>query len=96
MDLIVKIENMSPSAGRAAAYDGEILAGESTFSKAGDTMLIIDHTEVTDGYQGKGDGALLVKKIVDYGEEEKKSIIPLCPFAKKEFDKHPEYRNTGK
>ena len=93
-EFIIQLEEVTDSSMRYAAYDGNTLAGESTFVFTGDTMLIIDHTDVNEAYRGQSVGAILVKKIVDYAREHKKSIIPLCPFAKKEFEKHPEYRKT--
>ena len=95
-ELVFKIEDLSGSAGRSVAYDNEKVAGEVTFSKAGEKTLIIDHTEVDDQYRGQKLGERLVKQVVDYATKEKKGIIPLCPFAKRVFDEHPEYRDTGK
>ena len=92
----IRLEEVTDSSRRFAAYDGNALAGEVTFVFTGDTMIIIDHTDVSEGYRGQNIGGILVKKVVDYAKEARKSIIPLCPFAKKEYEKHPEYRNTGK
>ena len=41
---------------------------------------------------GLGIGKVLVEKAVRKARDENKKIIPLCPFARAEFDKHPEYR----
>lgn len=92
----IRLEEVTNSSSRFAAYDGGTLAGETTFVYTGDTMLIIDHTDVNEDYRGQNVGDILIKKVVEFAKENKKSIIPLCPFAKKEFEKHPEYRNTGK
>lgn len=90
----VKLEEVTNSSSRFAAYDGSTLAGEVTFVFAGDKTLIIDHTDINDAYRGQQLGSVLVKKVVEYAWENHKSVIPLCPFAKKEFDKHPEYRQA--
>ena len=63
-----------------------------TFVFAGDDKIIIDHTEVNPGNEGKGLGKKLVAKAVEYAREKGIKIIPLCPFAKKVFDKTPEYK----
>lgn len=68
--------------------------GEMTFSRAGDDVLIIDHTEVSDALKGKGAGKQLVAAAVDYARKNKIKILPLCPFAKSVFDKVKEYQDV--
>lgn len=69
-------------------------AGEITYSKAGDNVLIIDHTGVNDAHRGQGLAAELVAKVVEKAKKEDLKIMPLCPFAKKEFDENAEYREV--
>ena len=73
--------------GRAfVAQNSETLA-EMTYSKAGDSLMIIDHTEVGDSLRGQGVGRKLLDKIVAMAREKNIKIMPLCPFAKSVFDK---------
>lgn len=65
-----------------------------TFVFAGDEKIIIDHTEVNPGNEGKGLGKKMVTKAVEYARENNIKIIPLCPFAKSVFDKVPEFRDV--
>lgn len=65
-----------------------------TFVFAGDDKIIIDHTEVNPGNNGKGYGKKMVAKAVEFAREKNIKIIPLCPFAKKVFDKTPEFRDV--
>lgn len=65
-----------------------------TFVFAGTDKIIIDHTEVNEGNNGKGFGKMMVAKAVDFAREKNIKIIPLCPFAKKVFDKTPEYSDV--
>lgn len=65
-----------------------------TFVFAGEDKIIIDHTEVNPGNEGKGLGKKMVAKAVEYARENKVKIIPLCPFAKSGFDKVPEFRDV--
>jgi predicted GNAT family acetyltransferase len=60
---------------------GEVQA-KITYSKAGDTRMIIDHTEVSDTLEGKGVGKKLVEHAINYARENELTVIPLCPFAK--------------
>ena len=68
--------------------------GKMTFVFAGNDKIIIDHTEVNPGNNGKGYGKKMVDKAVEYAREKNIKIIPLCPFAKKVFDKTPEFKDV--
>ena len=69
-------------------------AGKMTYTWAGDSKFIIDHTEVNEGFNGKGVGKKLVMKAVEYARNSNLKIIPLCPFAKSVFDKTEEIRDV--
>jgi predicted GNAT family acetyltransferase len=66
--------------------DNEKLA-EMSYSKAGDKLIIIDHTEVSEQLKGKSAGKQLLQAAVDYSRQHQIKILPLCPFAKSVFDK---------
>ena len=68
--------------------------GKMTFVFAGNDKIIIDHTEVNPGNNGKGYGKKMVAKAVEFAREKNIKIIPLCPFAKKVFDKTPKFRDV--
>lgn len=72
--------------------NGERLA-EMTYSKAGDKLIILDHTEVSDDLRGKGAGKQLVAAAVEYARKNQIKILPLCPFAKSVFDRTPEFND---
>lgn len=65
--------------------------GEMTWSNAGDELMIIDHTFVDSDYRGQHLAEKLVLNGVEKARRDGKKIIPLCPFAKKEFEQKPEY-----
>ena len=65
-----------------------------TFVFVGEDKIIIDHTEVNPGNEGKGFGKKMVTKAVEYARENNLKIIPLCPFAKSVFDKVAEFRDV--
>ncbi len=77
---------------RSAAGD----EAEMTFSKVGDTMIIIDHTEVPDAFRGQGAGLRLVTRAVEDARAAGKKIIPLCPFANAQFRRHEEWADVLK
>ena len=67
---------------------------EMTFSRAGERLMIIDHTEVPDALRGRGIGDLLVDRAVSDARANGVKIVPLCPFAASRFRKHPEYADV--
>lgn len=83
----------SPTGGRYfAVIDGE--EAEMTYSRAGKTRIIIDHTGVPDSMRGLRVGRSLVEAAVNDARKEGFKIIPLCPFAKATLDKHPEWQDV--
>lgn len=67
---------------------------EMTYVWAGDTRIIIDHTEVDDSLRGKGAGKQMVSMAVEYAREKQIQILPLCPFAKSVFQRVPDFRDV--
>ena len=76
-----------------ASEDGKE-AGKMSYTWAEDSKFIIDHTEVSDEFGGKGVGKKLLMAIVDYARNNNLKIIPLCPFAKSVFDKNEDIRDV--
>jgi hypothetical protein len=67
---------------------------ELTYSRAGETTIIIDHTGVPDALRGVGLGEALVQRAVSDARERGLKVIPLCPFAKAQIDKRPEWQDV--
>ena len=73
--------------GRFVIYEDAVFAGEMTYTWAGTTKFIIDHTGIEEGFNGKGCGKKLLEQAVAFAREQEVKILPLCPFAKAQFDK---------
>ena len=73
--------------------DGKILA-EMTYSMAGETRMIIDHTHVDEALKGQGAGMQLLNKAVAFARENSLEVLPLCPFAAAMFKKKPEIQDV--
>lgn len=69
---------------------------EMTYSRAGATTIIIDHTGVPDALRGRGVGQALVRRGVEDARAEGRRIVPLCPFAKAQIEHHPEWQDVLK
>lgn len=73
-----------------AVEDGEEL-GEMTYSVANEgKLLIVDHTSVNEGHEGKGVGKKLFNHLVDTVRTEGRKVMPLCPFAKAMLEKNKD------
>ena len=82
-----------PTGGRwVVVVDGH--ESEMTFSRASAQLIIIDHTEVPDALRGRGVGQALVRRAVDDARRDGFKIIPLCPYAKAQFQRHAEWRDV--
>lgn len=69
-------------------------AGEMTYTWAGETRFIIDHTEVSPEFKGKNVGKQLVMKAVEYARANNLKIMPLCPFAKSVFERNEDIKDV--
>ena len=89
---IIFIQNV-PN-GRFDLVVGGNTAAEMFVHFAGFNRLVIDHTEVLPGNNGKGYGKKLVASAVEYARENKMRIVPVCPYARSVFDKTNEYNDV--
>ncbi|MGQ7793284.1 GNAT family N-acetyltransferase [Faunimonas sp. B44] len=67
---------------------------ELTYSRAGARMIIIDHTGVPDAFRGLGVGEALVRRAIEDARAEGRTVIPLCPFAKAQIERHHEWQDV--
>jgi uncharacterized protein len=82
-----------PSKGRYVyRRDGE--EAEMTFSKAGEHLIIIDHTMAPPAFRGQGVAAALVARGVADARAAGKRVLPLCPYAAAQFRRHPEWADV--
>ncbi len=79
----------------AIEKDG-IEEGRMTYVKAGEKIMIIDHTHVRPESQGSGVGTKLVKGAVDYARESGHKLMATCPFARAVLMKHADWQDVVK
>lgn len=65
-----------------------------TYSRLGAASIIIDHTEVPEALKGRGAGRALVQRGVEDARAEGRKIVPLCPFAKAQIARHPDWQDV--
>lgn len=84
----------SGTKGYFGAFEGEKEAGRMSYTFAGETKMIIDHTEVSELYKGQNIGKRILMELVKFARDNKIKVIPLCPFAKSVFNKVEEIRDV--
>jgi predicted GNAT family acetyltransferase len=52
--------------------------------------LVLIHTEVPEALGGQGIGGVLVEAAVDRAVRDSLVIVPLCPFARRWLQRHPD------
>ncbi|MEM7655945.1 MAG: GNAT family N-acetyltransferase [Bacteroidota bacterium] len=84
------------AASKAMAYLGAESAPDAMMSLtlAGDELIIINHTEVQPDFRGKGLGQVLLAFVVDLARERGCEILALCPYARKLFQRNPEFKDV--
>ncbi len=92
-DLAITHED-NGSKGRYVAKIAGKPDAELTYSRASDTLIIVDHTGVPDELRGMGVGVKLVEKVVLDARASGTKIMPLCPFAKAQIARHKEWQDV--
>lgn len=87
-------QEVTASKGRYVASAPGLPDAELTYSIANAHLIIIDHTGVPDAWRGKGVGKALVERAVLDARAGNVRIVPLCPFAKAQIERHPESQDV--
>lgn len=67
---------------------------EMTYSISNPALIIIDHTAVDPAHKGKGLGQQLLAELVSWARNSGIKVLPLCPFAKAQFEKTPAFQDV--
>jgi predicted GNAT family acetyltransferase len=70
-----------------ATVDGHL--AELVYRREGDRLVLV-HTGVPDELEGHGIGGQLVEAAVDSARDRHLTVVPLCPFARRWIERHPE------
>lgn len=84
---------MTPPAGATDCCSVTTRSASST-TTLGEASILIKHTEVLPGHEGKGFGTRLVQGALDYVRGQGKTVIPICPFTLNWVRGHPEYHDV--
>lgn len=93
MDNINIQKEIQGNSGRFVTHiDG--IEAELTFSIANEHLIIADHTGVPEALGGKGVGKALVLELIADARANAIKIVPLCPFVKAQYARHPEWSDV--
>ena len=85
-------------AGAIMITDGRVEVDGSLVTELGTRVnpktVIIDHTEVAASLEGQGAGRQLLDAAVKWARETGSKFIPVCPYAKAQFEKDPSIRDV--
>ncbi len=93
MEHPIQHQEIDPKGAFFVEKDGRRLA-EMTYSRTNATMIIVDHTDVDASMSGQGVGRQLLGALVQWARETGTKVVPLCPFAKAQFNKDPSIRDV--
>ncbi len=91
-DLDIRREETGSKGRWVVEIDGEV--AEMTYSRASPQLIIVDHTDVPEAFKGKGVGVALAKTAIETARKDGFKIMPLCPFLRAQFERHPEWSDV--
>jgi len=91
---VITLEQDGTKGRYIAVVDGIKEPAELTFSIVNEHLVIADHTGVPDTMRGLGVGKHLVERLVSDARRKQVKIIPLCPYVKAQYQKHPEWADA--
>ncbi len=65
--------------------------GEMTYQRPAPERMVIDHTQVFDGYEGKGIARQMVLAAVDFARANGRRTVPVCSYAHAVLTRTDEY-----
>jgi uncharacterized protein len=76
-------------------FETELSNGEFAFIEYRwhNDNLVIMHTLVPEGFEGKGIASSLAKFALEYAKEKQLKIIVYCPYVNAYLKRHPEYQS---
>jgi len=71
--------------------DGSV--GELTYEVDGGRLFLL-HTEVAGALRGRGAGGRLVRAAVARAADDRLTVVPWCPYARRWLREHPDVAGT--
>ena len=74
--------------------EGGKRVAELTYSRANESLVIIDHTEVDKSLEGQGVARSLLDEAVKWARETETKFRATCPYASVQFARDPSIRDV--
>ena len=88
-------KELSPKGGRyVATLEGVAGEAELAFTQRGAALISADHTFAPDSMRGTGAALALVQHMIADAREQGFKIVPVCPYVKAQYKKHPDWRDV--
>lgn len=94
-EIAISIDESGSRHGRyVARIDGVEGEAEIVFTRRGPDLISADHTNAPDSMKGTGAAAALVDYMIADARAKGFKIIPLCPYVRARYEKHPEWQDV--
>lgn len=70
-----------------------VQVGEMTYQRPTPERMIIEHTRVFEGFEGKGIARQMVLDAVDFTRSNNRQIIPVCSYAQAFLTRTDEFKD---
>lgn len=70
-----------------------VQVGEMTYQRPTPQRMIINHTRVFDGFEGRGIARQMVLAAVDFARANNRQIVPVCSYARSLLTRTDEYKD---
>lgn len=77
-----------------ARVEGIDAEAELTFTHRGPKLISADHTGAPEALRGTGAAAALVDFLIADARSSGFHIIPICPYVRARYTKHPQWRDV--
>ena len=95
MSAIVVTKELNPRGGRYVAKIAGIAdEAELTFTQRDPALISADHTGAPDSMKGTGAAKALVDFMIADARANGFKIIPICPYVRGRYEKHPEWQDV--
>ena len=94
-DIDIRREELTEPRGRyVARIDGVEGEAEIVFTRHGTGLISADHTGAPETMRGTGAAAALVAYMVEDARRNGFRILPLCPYVRAQYRKHPDWADV--
>jgi predicted GNAT family acetyltransferase len=86
-------KELRPEGGRyVATVEGIQGEAELVFTQRDPALISADHTLAPESMRGTGAALALVQHMIADAREHGLKILPICPYVKAQYKKHPDWR----